>query len=201
MDGKTLMRTVYGTIPSRTFRVLWVLEELGLEYELVAARPHSPEVTAVNPLGQVPVLVDGDHVLTDSLAILNYLADRADALTFPPGTSERALMDARINFVLTEMEAPIWLMARHGFVLPEDQRAPGMRAVAEPDFIRGSLKFGEMLGDADYIAGDKFTIADVVAGHTLRWARNAKVKVEGTALDFLVRMESRDGYRRAAARG
>lgn len=177
-----------------------MLEELGLEFSFVAARPQSSEVFALNPLGQVPVLVDGDAVLTDSLAILNYLADRAGALTYPVGTADRALMDARINFVLTEMEAPIWLMARHGFVLPEDQRVPGMRAVVEPDFARGAARFGALLGEADFAAGDRFTIADIVAGHVLKWAKNARVPVEGSALVYLDRMSGRAAYGRAESK-
>ena len=195
------MLTVYGTVPSRTFRVLWALEELGAEYSFQVARPHSPEVFSVNPLGQVPVLVDGDAILTDSLAILNYLADRAGALTYPPGTPERARMDARINFVITEMEAPLWLMARHGFVLPEDQRAPGMRAVAEADFARARTKFEKLLTGDEFATGDRFTIADVVAGHVLRWARNAKVPVEGPALAYLDRMAGREAYGRTQSKG
>lgn len=194
------MLAVYGTIPSRTFRVLWALEELGMDYRFEVTRPQSPEVLALNPLGQVPVLVDGDAVLTDSLAIINYLADRAGELTYPTGTAERALMDARINFVLTEMEAPLWLMARHGFVLPEDQRVSGMRDVAEPDFARGTARFVRLLGTSEFAAGDRFTIADIVAGHVLNWARNAKVPVEGQALAYLERMSGREAFKRAASK-
>jgi glutathione S-transferase len=191
------MLKVIGGRRNRGFRVIWALEEMDLPYTLEEARPQSAEVLAVNPLGQVPVLMDGDAVLTDSLAILNYLADRNGALTFPAGTVERARLDARINFVLTEMEAPLWLMARHGFVLPENQRMPGMRAVAEADFARAAARFEVLLGGADFFAGDRFTIADIVAGHTANWARNAKVPVGGALLSYLDRMTARDGFRRA----
>ena len=68
--------TVTGPVRSRTFRVLWLLEELGLDYEHRIEMPHSEAVNALNPLRQVPVLQDGDTVLTVSLAILNYLADQ-----------------------------------------------------------------------------------------------------------------------------
>lgn len=191
------MLKLIGGRRNRGFRVMWALEELGLPYMLEEARPQSPEVFAVNPLGQVPVLLDGDAVVTDSLAILHYLADRNGALTYPAETVERAMLDARINFVLTEMEAPLWLMARHGFVLPEDQRIPGMRAVAEADFARAAARLELLLGDAEFIAGEGFTIADIVAGHTANWARNAKVPVDGALLAYLDRMTARDGFRRA----
>lgn len=169
------MLTVIGPKMGRTVRVIWTLEELGVPYRHEEARPHSGDMYAVNPLGQAPALRDGETVLTDSLAIINYLADRAGALTFPVGTPARALMDARINFVLTEMEAPIWLMARHGFVLPKEVRAPGMRAVAEADFARAEAKFETLLGDSDHFAGDTFSLADIFAADMARWAEQAKV--------------------------
>lgn len=194
------MLRVTGTIGSRTFRVLWALEELGLEFEHRAHAPQSEPVWALNPLGQVPILEDGDAVLTDSLAILHYLADRAGKLTYPAGTVERAHMDARINFVLTEMEAPLWLMARHRFVLPEDQRIPGMREVAEADFGRGEAKFAKLIGDAEFFSGDSFTIADIIAGHVANWAVNAKVELKTTqARDYLSRMQARPAWSKARA--
>lgn len=189
--------TVYGTA-GRSFRVHWLLAELGQDYETVSAFPHSPEIHAVNPLGQVPALRDGDHILTDSLAILNYLADRAGRFTYPTGTPERALMEARINFVLTEMEAPIWLMARHGFVLPKDQRHPGLRAVTEPDFARAVKKFETLIGDAEFFAGADFTIADIIAGHTADWAIGAKIPVNSAVLeDYLARLQQRPAWAKA----
>ena len=140
------MLTVYGTRPSRTFRVLWALEEMGLDYAFEKTWPQSEAMFAVNPLGQAPALRDGDHVLIDSIAILYYLTERHGALTYPPGSLERARMDARVSFLITEVDAPIWLMGRHGFVLPEDQRLPGMRAVAEADLGRAERKFERLLG-------------------------------------------------------
>lgn len=192
-----MMLNVYGKT-GRSFRVHWLLAELGQDYETVAAFPHSPEILAVNPLGQVPALRDGDHVLTDSLAILNYLADRSGRFTYPAGTPERALMEARINFVLTEMEAPIWLMARHGFVLPKDQRHPGLRAVTEPDFARAAKKFETLIGDAEFFACGEFTIADIIAGHTADWAIGAKIPLGSSVLqDYLARLQERPAWNKA----
>lgn len=192
------MLTLYGGDASRAFRVKWLLCELGRDFQQDPVRPQSPEIRALNPLGQVPVLKDGDLVLTDSLAILHYLADRADRFTFPPGSPARAHMEARINFVLTEMEAAIWLMAKHGFVLPKDARVPGMRAVAAPDFARGEARLATLLGDAPYLAGETFTIADIVAGQTLSWAKMAKIPPQiQIVTDYLVRLETRPGFQKA----
>ncbi len=192
------MLTVIGPKGGRVFRVIWTLEELGLPYAHEIARPHSEGMFAVNPLGQAPALRDGDTVLTDSLAIMNYLADRDGRLTFPPGTPERARMDARINFVLTEMEAPIWLMARHGFVLPKDQRLPGMRAVAEADFGRAEARFETLLGTDEFFGGTTFSLADIFAADLARWARQAKIALTSEVFSaYADRMATRPAWARA----
>ncbi|MEO1536851.1 MAG: glutathione S-transferase family protein [Pseudomonadota bacterium] len=191
------MLTVIGPKGGRTIRVLWTLEELGLPYSQEVARPHSVGMYNANPLGQAPALRDGDTVLTDSLAIMNYLADRAGGLTYPPGTAERALMDARINFILTEMEAPIWLMARHGFVLPKEERVPGMRAVAEADFARAEAKFETLLGDSSFFGGATFSLADIFAADMARWAEQAKVLLTSPIFrDYYDRMSARPAWER-----
>ena len=146
--------TVTGPVPSRTFRVLWLLEELGLDYEHRIEMPHSDEVNALNPLRQVPILQDGDAVLTDSLAIMHYLSDRDGRFTFPVGTPERAAMDARINFVLTEIEAPLWMRTRHSYVLPKDMRHPEIFPILDADIGMAEKKFARLLGDAEFLAGN-----------------------------------------------
>ncbi len=192
------MLTVIGPKGGRVFRVIWTLEELGLPYGHEIARPHSEGMFAVNPLGQAPALRDGDTVLTDSLAIMNYLADRAGRLTFPPGTPERAKMDARINFVLTEMEAPLWLMARHGFVLPEEARVPGMRAVAEADFAHAEARFETLLGGEEFFGGETFSLADIFAADLARWARQAKIALTSEVFGaYADRVATRPGWARA----
>ena len=191
------MLKIVGTLRSRAFRVLWLAEELGLDYEHIAELPRSEAVTKLNPLGQIPILIDGETVVTDSLAILHYMADRAGRFTHPAGTPERALVDARINFVLTEMEAPLWLAARHSFVLPEDRRHPEIKPWLKDDFQDACAKFETLLGDRTYFAGDDFTIADIVAAHTIGWAINAKFEASDAQTSYLSRMTDRPAWGRA----
>lgn len=188
---------IIGATRSRTFRVLWLAEELELDYEHEAELPRSETVTRLNPLGQIPVLTDGDVVIPDSLAILHYLADRAGRFTYPAGTPERAHMDARINFVLTELEAPLWLAARHSFILPEERRHPEIKPWLRDDFRDAGEKFVKLLGEADYFAGDDFTIADIVAAHTIGWAINAKFEPSDALKAYLRRMSDRPAWERA----
>ena len=87
--------TVIGHPQSRAMRVIWMLEELGEPYELQPFRPQSDEVRALNPLGKIPVLKEGEAVLTDSVAICTYLADRNGRLTAQAGTLARARQDTK----------------------------------------------------------------------------------------------------------
>ncbi len=189
--------TIVGATRSRTFRVLWLAEELGLTYTHAAEMPRSEAVTRLNPLGQIPVITDGDIVIPDSLAILHYLADRAGRFTHPAGTPERAIMDARINFVLTELEAPLWLAARHSFILPEDRRHPEIKPWLRDDFRDAGEKFVRLLGDAAYFAGDTFTIADIIAAHTIGWAITAKFEPSDELKAYMRQITERPAWKRA----
>ncbi|MEK6216976.1 MAG: glutathione S-transferase family protein [Boseongicola sp.] len=187
--------TVIGPVRSRTFRVLWLLEELGLDYEHRVEMPHSDVVNALNPLRQVPVLQDGGTALTDSLAILHYLADREGRLTYPVATPERAQMEARINFVLTEIEAPLWMQTRHSYVLPEDMRHPEIFPMLKAELKLAEKKFARILGDAEFLAGDEITSADIIAGHCAGWAVGLKMVDENGPLGaYFERLKARPAW-------
>ena len=189
--------TVIGPKWTRTGRVLWCLEELGVPYVHEDHPPHSPPVKALNPLYQVPILTDGDLVLTDSVAILHYLADRAGQLTFGAGTAERARMDARIMFLMTELEVPLWMGNRHTYVLPEEMRRPAIFPVLETDFRLAEKKFARLLGDAEHFAGDAFTIADIIATAILAWGDSAHGLTHDQVKAYVERMQTRPAYIRA----
>ena len=152
---------IIGAARSRTFRVLWLAEELGIDYTHVPEPPRSDLVSDLNPLRQIPILRDGDTILTDSIAIIYHLADQAGQFTAPPGTIERALIDARINFVLTELEAPIWMATRHSFVLPEDRRHPEIKPVLKLDYPEADARFLMLLGDSDPVSYTHLTLPTI----------------------------------------
>ena len=91
------MYEVIGNTQSRAFRVLWMLEELGQSYEHSPEKPHSEMVSSLNPSGKIPILKDDGEVLTDSTAIITYLADKHKALTHPCGTVARARQDGLLH--------------------------------------------------------------------------------------------------------
>lgn len=195
------MLTVIGSTKSRTLRVLWMLEELGLEYQHFPEQPRSDNVQFHNPLGKIPVLLDGEAVLTDSTAILTYLADKHGKLTFPAGTLRRAKQDSHTFFLLDELDACLWTAARHTFVLPEDKRVPVIKDSLKWEFERSQKHLATRLGDGPWLMGEDFTIPDIIAAHCGGWAINAKFPVSVPAFrDYVDRARARPAFKRATER-
>ena len=97
------MYTVVGSRTNRTFRVLWALEELGIEYDHKPYPVRSPEALEHSPTGKLPALIAEGEVITDSAAIITFLADRHGGLTFPAGSVQRAKQDALLHRVNDEI--------------------------------------------------------------------------------------------------
>ena len=191
---------VIGSVRSRALRVLWMLEEIGEPYEHVKAGPRSPEALALNPSGKIPVLVADGAAITDSTAILTYLADKHGKLAFPAGTLDRARQDGLTHLALDEMDAVLWTAARHSFVLPEEHRVPEIKGPLRWEFARTCTRLAERKGDAPFLMGDAMTIADIVTAHCLSWAINAHFPVEAQGLiDYVDRMKARPAFQRAVA--
>lgn len=192
------MYTLIGSPKTRVFRVLWCLEELGLDYELEPAPPHSPAITAINPSGKVPALKDGDDVIIDSVAICQYLADKHGRLTHAAGTIARAQQDSWTQFTVDDVESPLWTNAKHSFVLPEDKRVPAVKPTCEYEFDRAMGVLGERLGSQTYVTGEVFTVPDLLLGHCGGWAVNSGWTLpEGTVADYIARVRSRPAFNRA----
>lgn len=193
------MYTVIGTPMTRSFRVLWALEELGQPYELNPALPQSPDILQVNSSGKVPALIEGDVVLTDSTAIITYLADKHGGLTAPAGTLARAQQDAMTQLCLDELDAVLWTAARHSFALPKDQRVPEVKDSLKWEFNRNLTRIASQI-KGPYVMGAEFTLADIVLTHCLNWAFSAKFPIESQAmLDYGKAMRARPAHQRVAA--
>lgn len=195
------MYTVIGTGKSRSFRVLWLLEELGQPYTHVPANPHGEGVVDFNPAGKVPVLIDDGTPITDSTAILTYLADRHQALTFPAGTLERARQDSLTQFLLDEFDAALWLAARHSFVLPEEMRLAGIKNSLRWEFERSQKVLVHRMAEGDFLMGEQMTVPDLILAHCLVWALSARFPVvESRLTAHLERMRRRPAFQRAEVR-
>ncbi len=192
------MYQVYGVVASRAFRVLWMLEELGQPYELIQTGPRSDEILALNPLGKIPAMREGDTVLTDSTAIMTYLADKHGECTYPAGTLERAKQDAFTIEIIDEFDAALWGAAKHSFVLPEDKRQPEIKATLKWEFARSEARIADRMGEGPFLMGERLTIPDIILTHCLGWAIAAKFGVSDPRLSaYLDRNKVRDAYKRA----
>jgi glutathione S-transferase len=195
------MYTVIGTVQSRALRVLWMLEELGQSYEHVVAAPRSEGVVAFNPAGKVPVLIVDGTPITDSTAIIQYLADRHGALTHPAGTLERARQDSLTQFLLDEFDAALWMAARHSFILPEELRMSGIKNTLRWEFERSQHTLMQRIGEGTFVMGEMMTVPDIILTHCLTWALSAKFPiVEHRLTEYLDRMRARPALGRAQNR-
>src|SRR5262249_4865728 len=131
---------LYEFAPTRSIRARWTLQELGVPFEaitvnLMAGEHRRPEFLAINPAGKLPVLVDGDLVITESIAIPVYLAEKyPEKRLIPAGLRERAAFNQWLLFAATELEQPLWRIARNTAVYPEDKRQPSDVALAAEEF-------------------------------------------------------------------
>ena len=195
------MYTVVGSTKTRAFRVIWLLEELQQPYEHIAAAPRSPEALAHNPTGKVPALIADGTVLTDSVAIMTYLADKHGQFTHPAGTLARAAQDSFTHFVLDEFESLLWTATRHSFILPEDRRLPAIKPVLHWEFDQSQQTLLNRLTDNPFVMGTNMTVPDLLLTHCLTWAIAAKFPAIAPRLkDYLAQMQARPAYTRAMAR-
>ncbi len=168
---------LYGYGPTRAARCLWLLRELGLDFEYVrvdlATGAHrAPAFLAVNPYGRVPVLEDGALRIRESVAICLYLADRyGDGRLIPaPGSAERAVHDQHLLFTVAELDAPLWRQRLHRLLYPEEHQLEAEIGNARRDFLAAARLLQDDLGEGPFLLGEGFTVADIVAAHTLHWA-------------------------------
>ncbi|WP_437893647.1 glutathione S-transferase family protein [Sorangium sp. So ce124] len=167
---------LYEFAPTRSIRVRWALQELGVDFETVqvnlrAGENRRPEFLKLNPAGKLPVLVDGDLVLTESVAIVLYLAEKyPEKGLLPTDPRERAKVNQWLLFAATELEQPLWRIARHKFLYPEDKRQPGDIPVACEDFKAMADVLEKHMDQRQFVVGDSVTVADLVMAYTLDWA-------------------------------
>lgn len=170
---------LYEFPPTRSIRVRWTLQELGVDFEavtvdLVAGEHRRPEFLAINPAGKIPVLVDGDLVLNESVAIVLYLADKyADRGFLPRDLTDRADAYRWLLFAATELEQPLWRIARHTSLYPEERRLPGDVALASEEFKQMATVLERHMTGREFVAGEKVSVADFVTAYTVDWGSEA----------------------------
>ena len=201
------MITLYHCDAARSFRPLWMLEELGLPYELkmlpFPPRAFAKEYLALNPLGTVPFMVDGETEMTESSAICHYLGVRYGPTPLVVGADEQAY-GAFLNWMYfsdATLTFPQTLVLRYSRLEPEERRSAQVAADYGKWFL-GRLRVVESAtGNAETLCAGRFTAADIAIGYALRLAG-----IIGLAGDFgpnvrayWDRLQQRDGFTRALA--
>ena len=189
------MYKVIGNTNTRAMRVLWAMQEIGLNYDHLRVNARSPEALKANFSGMVPSLdVDG-IIINDSTAIITYLADKYNKLTFLPGTIERAQQDSFTQFILDELDAVLWTAARHSFVLPKELRVSELKDTLRWEFAKSIKTLELRMGDGPNLMGEKFTIPDIILTHIGGWARVAKFDIpDGKLREYFRRQIKRPAY-------
>ncbi|WP_394833040.1 glutathione S-transferase family protein [Pendulispora rubella] len=175
------MLKLYGFAPTRSIRVLWMLRELGLEFEYVnvdlrCGEARRPNFLEVNPAAKVPVLADGDFVLTESVAIVLYLAEKyPEKGLLPADLRERSEVLRWMLFTATELEQPLWRIVKHNTLYSPEKRIPAEIGNASDDFKDMAAVLEKHMANRQFVAGSKVTVADFVLAYTLDWANEAKL--------------------------
>jgi len=192
---------------SRSQRIVWLLEELGVPYalEFYTRDPRTnaapPELRNVHPLGKSPVLEDGDRVVAESGAIIEYLLERhGDGRLVPPRGSDDYVrylqwMHFAEGTLMLHLVARLYLVRVGEPAQVVRDRVDGMVG-AELDLVDAEL------GRGAHLAGD-FSAADVQMMFPLEFAAFANLVTERhpKVRDYIARMQSRAGYRRAVEKG
>ena len=207
---------------SRSQRVLWLLEELGVPYEVKRYERDAksmlapPALLAVHPLGKSPVIVDGDVTVAESGAIIEYLVDKyGDGRMLPPaGTPQRLRYTYWLHYAEGSAMTPLLLklvfdrVATNPAPWPVSAIARRIAATVSNAFIAPNLKrhfdyIEAELNSHTWFAGEEFTAADIQMSFPLEIAvpRAGLSASRPKSIAFLERIRARDAYKRALERG
>jgi len=177
----------YYTARTRADRVRWLLEELGLTYEMVnislfEGEGQTDEYKKIHPLGCVPALeVDGE-IMYESGAICDWLTDYcAEKNMAPPLNSNLRLKYKQwFYFIVATMEPQAWSMVLHTLILPEKRRVPDIVKISEKTYRETLAIIEKELKGKNYLIGNKFTTVDIMLVTLLNWLPKQVKSFENT---------------------
>src|SRR6267142_6508321 len=199
------MLKIYGVARSRAFRVLWMAQELGLDYEHVKVDFASGETResgflALNPNGQVPVIDDDGFILWESMAINLYLAKKYGMGGLYPSRLEDEARAWQWSFWgMTEVERPVLTAMMNRAVYPEEKRDKAAADAAEQALAQPLRVLDGAVAHTPYLLGEHFTVADLNVASILSWARPARIDLGGVPkmADWFKRCSERPAARAA----
>jgi glutathione S-transferase len=198
---------LWGVTTSRTLRAHWALAELDLPYTRRPIRPRtgetkSEEYTRLTARQKIPLLQDGDLVLTESAAIVAYLSDRYgtdESRLSPADPVERAICVEWNFFVISELDAAsLYVIRRHESLKHIYGHAPVANKAAIEYFAAQMRSVDRALEDGRrFIVGDRFTSADILLSTCLSWATDYGVPISHAAHEYNLRVKARPSYAHA----
>lgn len=196
------MIELYHCVGTRSFRALWALEEMSLPYRLhvlpFPPRAHQPDYLDKNPLGTVPLLIDGDIRMTESAAIPQYLATRYGPTPLAVGVDEPdyALYLDWLHRSEATLTFPLTIVLRYTQMEPEERRLAQAVGDYTQWFLSRLRHLTRALKDREWLCAGRFTMADLCVGYALIAARRAQLehKFSPEVVAYWDRLTARPGF-------
>ncbi len=199
------MLTIFHAPPTRSFRIVWMCEEMGLPYTLKSETlgRWSAELTAVNPLNTLPTVCDGERVLTESAATLLYLGETYGPTPLVPARDDPGYWTFQevLHYGESSLAAYLTPMVATRFMAPADQRENFTANILLGMFTGRLSYLQRRLAAGDYAAGDTFTAADICVGYALRFGEffDLAGQYPAEVAAYFERLKQRPAYQRALA--
>jgi glutathione S-transferase len=204
------MVVLYHCVSARSFRPLWMLEELGAPYELrmlpFPPRLHQRSYLELNPLGTIPLLIDGDTRMTESAAICQYLAERFDpqnikGLAVRPNEPGFGAWLNGLHQGEATLTFPQTIVLRYGHFEPDERKLPQAAADYTKWFLSRLRWIDAVLQDNEFLCAGRFTAADISVAYALMLAGQLGLQAQmpDAVNAYWARLQQREGFRRALA--
>ena len=194
---------LYHCPKTRSVRVLWLLEELGIPYQLetinvFAGEGQNPDYLKLNPGGSVPTLDDDGTIIYEAGAICMHLTDRHPEKKLAPliNTPLRSHYYQWMFYVPATMELPLVNIFLHTSLLEESKRRPAIVEDSKERFKKIAANINTSLNGNNYILGDQFSTADIMIGSTLLWFPELMEGFEPLQ-DYTERLLARPAFQKA----
>ena len=190
---------------SRSARIIWLFEELGMDYQLDILERGKPNLAfnSASPFAKIPAIQDGDLTLTESVAIIQYILHKyangqlqpaIDSVEYP--VFLQWLMFGESTMILPVVEILVNTMFRS-----EENRHQYSIDSATKQFKKIAQSLDPILSKQDYLMGNRFTAVDIVNGYTLRLASRQQLLDHSEGIenvcDYFRRLEAREAYQKA----
>ena len=199
------MLTIFHAPPTRSFRIVWMCEEMGVPYDLKSEQlgRWSAELTAANPLNTLPTVRDGDVVMTESAAVLLYLGDTygpTDLVPEKDAANHWAFQEA-LHYGEASLAAFLTPLVLTRFMAPADQKENFTAGALRRMFVQRLAFLDRRLEAHDFAAGEAFTAADICIGYALRFGElfGLADQYPARVSAYYERLKARPAYQRALA--